>query len=387
MEIKFPFIIGIVNAESSDGADTLEINYNDNSINEYSYDEISSFIQTPGNSVIFEGNNINRLDLYNDYLKDLKVPIFFDDNEFSDVNQDFTGNDGDELINEEDGSKSITVPTNTTLVAIYNANGKLTVLQNEEPAVSKAVAASSQLSADDSSDIQESYLDDFKSDMDQLFAPKLTRASSVGDIIYSVRKQFSVNGSYTALGSTVNYVAGKAVTDYIFYANSTGDHFYVLADSQISPAGVADSNNAAFTVGYKSNIRTNSSTNSLISWSPNTSSLNLGSNSSYTVGANVSGTGIEISLSYTWEGNGSTTLESVGSKTSGLTTSYYSRVGSSLTGYGLASEEFSVGHGALIKASNHVLSFSSSHQFGNQTIYSGTTTWYNSSTTNLSYSF
>lgn len=279
----------------------------------------------------------------------------------------------------------------TNLIAIYNANGKVTVLQNEEPsrAANQLNSAEEMIGTNEMNPL----ISQFKSDMDAKFSSRDFKVSTQataqqGDILTSIRKSFSVNGSYTPPGGgSVSYVAGKAVTDYILYANSAGTHFYILADSQISPAGVADTNNAVWTAGYKSNIRTNSTTNKLISWSPNTSGLNLENATQYQIGASVSGTGIELSFNYTWQGQSSTVMQGIGDKTSGLTTNYYSRNGNSISGYGLSGSKFTVGHGALINATNKVLSFSASHQFGNGNLYSNNLTWYTTTATNLSYSF
>lgn len=346
---------------------------------------IESHLSTPGNIVIFEGADINKLPLYQNIFLPMNIPLFLEDEEFKEINPDVVLNEQDTIIDNE---KNIVVPTKTTLIALYNANGKITVLQNDEP-IDESVNVKSFRSYVDTND-QQKLINDFKNDMNDLFfkeyfsPAKVSVSAAQGDILTSIRKTLSVNGSYTVIGgSTVNYVAGKAVTDYILYANSKGTHFYVLADSQIYPAGVADNNNATWTTGYKSNIRTNSSTNSLINWSPNTTGLSLDSNDQFQVGISASTAGIELSFNYTWNGTSNVKLESTGSKTSGLTTEYIYKN----NGNAIASDTFTTGHGALIQATNKVLSFSASHQFRNENVYTNGSVWYSTTTTNLSYSF
>ncbi|MFB5675151.1 hypothetical protein ACE3NQ_11570 [Paenibacillus terreus] len=367
--------------------DTLVYNL-DNSITSVfdSVYTIESHLSTPGNTVVFEGSEIDKLPLYQNIFQPMNIPLFLEDDEFKEINPDAILNEQEETIN---GEKNVIVPTKTTLIALYNANGKITVLQNDEPideSVNKIKSFKSYVNTNN----QESFISDFKDDMDDLFSKgsvspaNVSVAAEQGDILTSIRKTLSANGSYTVVGgSKVNYVAGKAVTDYILYANSKGTHFYVLADSQIYPAGVADNDNATWTTGYKSNIRTNSSTNSLINWSPNTTGLSLDSNDQFQVGISASATGIELSFNYTWNGTSSVKLESTGSKTSGLTTEYIYKN----NGNAIASDTFTKGHGALIQATNKVLSFSASHQFRNENVYSNGSTWYSTNTTNLSYSF
>lgn len=351
-----------------------------------SLNTIESHLRIPGNSVIFEGNEINKLALYKDLFRPLNIPLFLEDNEYKTINPDAIISDVEDNI---DGLQNIVVPTKTTLIALYNANGKITVLQNDEPieeSVSKIQSFNSYVFTDN----KELFIDEFKQDMDQLYSEassvhgKISLAAGQGDILETVRKTLSVNGSYTAIGGTkVSYVAGKAVTDYVLYANSKGTHFYVLADSQVHPAGVASSNNSVWTTGYKSNIRTNSSTNSLINWSPDTTGYNLNSNDTYQFGITAGTSGIDVNFSYTWTGSSSSKMDSVGSKTTGLTTQYiYKNNGSAI-----ASNAFTTKHGALIQATNKVLSFSSSHQFRNENMFNSGNVWYSTSTTNLSYTF
>ncbi|WP_223066556.1 hypothetical protein [Paenibacillus caui] len=368
---------------------TMEYNLDTVKLSEFSHNinELKSFINIPGNTIIFKGEVIDKLPLYRAILQPLHIPLFLEDDEFSKINPDAQLNsDTNSLINEE---KNIIVPSKTTLIAVYNANGKITVLQNEEPIadMSKVKSFKKFVNTED----ENQFVQEFKDDMNRKISKNnqdVVSTTSVGDILTSIRKTFSVNGSYTPPGgSNVSYIAGQAVTDYILYANSTGTHFFVKADSQIAPAGVADSNNSVWTAGYKSNIRTNSSSNYLISWSPNTTGLSLDSGTEYQIGANVSGTGIELSFNYTWQGKSSTTMQGLGDKTTGLTTNYYLRNGSLYSGYGLASSKFTVGHGALINATNKILSFSASHQFGNGDMYSNGLTWYSTTATNLSYAF
>lgn len=349
-------------------------------------DEIESHINQTGNTIIFEGNNIDKLTLYNNIFKPLSIPLFLDNSEFSNVHPDAVLNEEEATI---DGHKNVVVPTKTTLIALYNVNGKIVVLQNDEPieeSVSKVETSRSYVVTDD----RQLFVDDFKTDMDKLYSDKLSSSSRAitaaqqGDILDTIRKTFSVNGSYTTIGgASVNYVAGKAATDYILYSNTKGTHFYVLAHSQMYPAGVADTNNAVWTTGYKHNIRKNSTTNNLISWSPNTSALNLDSNQQYAVGASAGTSGIDLSFSYTWEGASAVTMQSTGDKLTGLATAYFYKS----NGNALSSKSVIIGHGALIQATNKVLSFSASHQFRNEDVYSSGTTWYSTSTTNLSYSF
>ncbi|WP_199925597.1 hypothetical protein [Paenibacillus bouchesdurhonensis] len=376
----------ITSAADSD-QDTLVYNLDDSfaSVIDSVY-TIESHLSTPGNMVIFEGGEINKLPLYKSIFQPMNIPLFLEDDEFKEINSDAVSNEQDATIN---GEKNIIVPTKTTLIVLYNANGKITVLQNDE-SIDESASKIKSFKSFVNTNGQQKLINDFKDDMNSLFSKNsispasYSIAATQGDILTSIRKTLSVNGSYTVVGgSTVSYVAGKAVTDYILYANSKGTHFYVLADSQIYPAGVADNNNATWTTGYKSNIRTNSSTNSLINWSPNTTGLSLDSNDQFQVGISASTTGIELSFSYTWNGTSNVKLESTGSKTSGLTTEYIYKN----NGNAIASSTFTTGHGALIQATNKVLSFSASHQFRNENVYSNGSTWYSTNTTNLSYSF
>lgn len=356
------------------------------SLDSLSIDEFQSFIDQPGNTILITGNDIDKVSLYEKFLKALKLPLFLDDDEFVEANPDIDFDNNNETPTSIDGFENVLVSTKTTSIAIYNANGKIVVLQNDEPineSFNKSDTEINSLSANMGNTLPE-LLNDFKSDMDAKYSGVAARSVTQGNILTSIRKTLTTNGSYTAIGgATVNYVAGTAVTDYILYANTAGTHFYVLADSQISPAGVASANDAVWTTGYKSNIRTNSSTNSLISWSPNTNSLQLDTNSTYTVGASASATGIALSFSYSWKGAPSTTMQSVGDKVTGLTTEYVYKT----NGKALATDKFTIGHGALIQATNRVLSFSASHQFRNEVVYTSGTTWYSTNATNLSYSF
>ncbi|WP_211745806.1 hypothetical protein [Paenibacillus sp. Marseille-Q4541] len=373
-------------AASNEEGDTISINLDEENLNSISLDTIKSHISKPGNTLILEANEIDKLEVYNNILEPLKIPLFLEDNEFVQANPDAEPSKEETSI---DGWENVTVETKTTLIALYNAHGKITVLQNDQP-INKEAEKAKTFRTYTTTDSIESFIEDFKNDMDKIIPSQEVAPLAVqeGELLTSIRKSFSVDGSYVAIGgTTVKYIAGKAVTDYILYANGTGTHFYVLADSQVSPAGVADTNNSVYTSGYKSNIRTNSTTNSLISWTPNTSNLNLNTSSSYQVGVSVAGTGISLNFGYTWSGKSSTSLQGLGDKTSGLTTSFYSREGNVLTGYGLASSKFTTGHGALIKASNKVLSFSSSHQFRNSNLQSAGGTWYSTTATNLSYSY
>ncbi len=370
-------------ASINTSSQSLSFNLDQESVSDSVY-AIQNHLDVPGNMVVFTANDINKLSLYENILKPLHIPLFLEDNEFKQISPDAILSQKEEKIN---GEKNIVVPTKTTLVALYNANGKITVLQNDEPINS---SASVQRFLNHPENTEQSIIDDFRDDMNKLVSTKKSESMSIsaandqGDILTSIRKTFTVNGTYTGIGGTKNnYVAGKAVTDYIIYSNTTGSHFYVLADSQISPAGVASTNNAVWTTGYKSNIRTNSTTNSLISWSPDSSALKLNSDTKFTVGVSASATGLQLSFTYSWSGAASANLQSTGSKTSGLTTEYFYKD----DGKGLATSMFKTGHGALIKATNKVLSFSASHQFRNDNVYSNSNTWYSTNSTNLSYSF
>lgn len=355
------------------------------SIKSIPLEEIKSHIDQSGNTIIFEGNDIDKLSLYENIFKTLNIPLFLENGEFSKVHPDAKLIENESIV---EGEKNTVVQTKTTLIALYNIDGKIFVLQNDEPTnenISKIKSYKSYVEMDD----HKSFVDDFKADMDKLYSSSptsklATAAVQQGNILTSIRKTLSVNGKYTVIGgSKVDYIAGKAVTDYILYSNTTGSHFYVLADSQIYPAGVVSPSNVVWTTGYKSNIRKNSTTNNLISWSPNTNGLPLENNTEYNVGATVSNTGLDLSFSYTWQGAPAVTMQSVGDKQTGLATEYVYKT----NGKGLSGKSFTIGHGALIQATNKVLSFSASHQFRSEDFYASGVNWYSTNATNLSYSF
>lgn len=381
-----PLNVQNASATSYDEVETYSYSL-DSGINSISLNDIKSEINQPGNTVVFTGNDIDKLSLYKKVFEQLNLPLFLDNNEFKQLNPDAVIQNDEVTI---DGQKNIVVPTKTTLIALYNSHGKIAVLENDEPIDNEAKQLKKFNSFVQTNDLA-SFINDFKNDMDKLFssATEYTTnsnfaAAQQGDLLTSVRKTFSVNGTYkpSVNGSVVTFIAGKAVTDYLFYANSAKTHYYVLADSQIYPAGVADSNPNVWTSGYKSNIRTNSSSNYLINWSPNTTNLNLDNNTQYQVGISASKEGIELSFNYTWQGTSNTKMDAIGDKLTGLTTEYLYKSNNS----SLASKSFTTGHGALINATNKILSFASSHQFRTQTLFTDGPTWYSTTATNLSYS-
>ncbi len=179
--------------------------------------EIREFINQPGNTIIFKGSEIDKLSLYRHLFEPLNIPLFLENEGFSEVHPDAQLSQDS---SSAEGEPSIVIPTKTTLIAVYNANGKITVLQNDEP-ISQTQAAKAKTSA--TTNTESSSIEAFRTDMDETFNNNkisvfAASTETQGDLMTTIRKQFSVNGTYTPPGSSSKtYVAGKATTDYLIY--------------------------------------------------------------------------------------------------------------------------------------------------------------------------
>ncbi|WP_438435243.1 hypothetical protein [Gorillibacterium sp. sgz500922] len=329
--------------------------------------DLQTFLAQDGATLVFTGADIDKVSLYNTYLKKLKVPLFYDKHEMDQLKGELTKEVSPDLSESKNSGESV-----TTAVALYNYKGMLFVMENNE-----GIGPDGSSLAKSSESLLNQQIESFKADMQKTYAGQADKASlnsvqplagGAPTILTTIRVNYDVNGTYkNGVGTSVSYKAGKATTDYIVYreddADANYDYLIISASSQIWPAGVADGNNLVLTNALKSNLRKSASSDSLLSWSPDTTGLNLNSGTQYSFSI---GYPWAVNFGFTWAGSSSTKMNSTGDKNTGLATCFIYRTSNSSA---IATKAFTLNNSIEIKSSGKQLVAYASIQFGNSDFY------------------
>lgn len=195
----------------------------------------------------------------------------------------------------------------------------------------------------------------YQADLERTILPRAaaTELSSNATLMKSIRVSQTFYGDFYFAGFTSkNLKAYKHVTDYMIYnaqdSDPNYDYLIVEGISQVTPFIALNSGPPYATRAFQGTLDNYYGTDTLLDWSPDTTSINLNSGSSYSFSV---GYPLAISFNYTWSGGSTTFMQGVGNKDD----QYYHNLLVRNQDGGLSTSAFTVKYSAMYKSAGSLL--------------------------------